>query len=289
MSRKKIIFMLSVILLAGSFSSCAQETYRETKNGLQYKFFRQSDADAMKAQPTDIMTVKMSYFINDSLLFNSDQMGKPMQFPLMESQFKGDFYEGLAMMAAGDSASFICPADSVFLKIFRVKNMPDFVKSGAMMRFEIAVDKIQNEIDFQNEKMAAMQTQIDESNNKLKNYILENNIQVEPTESGLYFIENQKGNGAKPRKGQKVKVHYTGTLPGGVKFDSSLDRGQPFEFVLGMGQVIAGWDEGIAMMEEGSKATLVIPQHMGYRDRAAGIIPPFSPLVFEVELLEIIK
>ena len=282
-------WMLSVIILSGSLTSCAQESYEETASGLQYRFIRQLNSDAPKPEPTNILTVKMAYYINDSLLFNSDQMGNPMQFPLMEPQFGGDFYEGLAMMSEGDSASFLCPADSIFLKVFRVRSMPEFVKADAVMRFEIGLERIQTEEAYQNEKMAAVQTQIDESNQKLAAYISERNINVQPTESGLYYIEIQKGNGKKPRDGQKVKVHYTGTLLGGMKFDSSLDRDQAFEFVLGMGQVIQGWDEGIGMMEEGGKATLILPQHLAYRDRAAGIIPPFSPLVFEVELIEILK
>ena len=89
--------------------------------------------------------------------------------------------------------------------------------------------------------------------------------------------------------GKKVKVHYTGTLLDGTKFDSSRDRNQPFEFTLGQSQVIKGWDEGIGMMNVGGKATLVIPSTIAYGDRDMGKIPPFSTLVFDVELLEVGK
>jgi len=289
MIERKSILILLILIAMGSMTACSQNGYHESESGLTYKFHRQADDRTVHPQNTDIVTAKMSYYINDSLLFDSYQMDRPMQFPMIESQFPGDFYQGLAMMSVGDSASFLCPADSVFLKIFRVKNMPEFVKPGAVMRFEIALDNIQSEEEFQHEKMEAMQVQIDESNAKLEAYIAENNISVQPTESGLYFIEISEGNGKKPTHGKKVKVHYTGTLLGGMKFDSSLDRGEPIEFVLGMGQVIAGWDEGISMMEEGGQARLIIPQHLAYKDRAAGIIPAFSPLIFEVELVEIVK
>ncbi len=128
---------------------------------------------------------------------------------------------------------------------------------------------------------------IKESNERLAAYITENNITVEPTASGLYFIEIQKGNGYMPKKGQRVQVHYTGTLLDGTKFDSSIDRNQPFSFTLGSGQVIAGWDEGLLMMEEGGKARLILPQHLGYKDKAMSGIPAYSPLIFDVELLKI--
>ncbi|MBP7693490.1 MAG: FKBP-type peptidyl-prolyl cis-trans isomerase [Anaerolineales bacterium] len=94
------------------------------------------------------------------------------------------------------------------------------------------------------------------------------------------------GTGVQPKKGSRVAVHYTGWLTDGRKFDSSVDRGQPFEFVLGAGQVIPGWDEGVAALCVGDKARLTIPPELGYGARGAGgVIPPNATLIFEVELL----
>lgn len=108
------------------------------------------------------------------------------------------------------------------------------------------------------------------------------------TPSGLQYIELKEGDGATPQKGQTVVVHYTGTLENGSKFDSSRDRNRPFSFKLGVGQVIPGWDEGIASMKVGGRRQLIIPPELGYGSRGAGgVIPPNATLIFDVELLKI--
>jgi peptidylprolyl isomerase len=111
---------------------------------------------------------------------------------------------------------------------------------------------------------------------------------VMKTASGLEYIDNVVGTGASPKTGQQVTVHYTGTLEDGTKFDSSVDRGQPFTFVIGVGQVIKGWDEGVSSMKVGGKRKLMIPANLGYGARGAGnVIPPNAKLNFDVELLDV--
>ena len=112
------------------------------------------------------------------------------------------------------------------------------------------------------------------------------------TSSGLQIIDTKVGTGASPRSGQTAVVHYTGWLytngAKGQKFDSSVDRGEPFEFKIGMRQVIGGWDEGVGSMKVGGKRTLIIPPELGYGARGAGgVIPPNATLMFDVELLAV--
>ncbi len=108
------------------------------------------------------------------------------------------------------------------------------------------------------------------------------------TDSGLKIEDLVSGDGAEAKAGQMVTVHYTGWLTNGSKFDSSKDRNDPFRFKLGAGQVIRGWDEGVAGMQIGGKRKLTIPPQLGYGARGAGgVIPPNATLVFEVELLDV--
>ena len=108
------------------------------------------------------------------------------------------------------------------------------------------------------------------------------------TASGLQYRDDSAGSGTEAARGKRVSVHYTGRLDDGTKFDSSRDRNEPFAFTLGVGQVIAGWDEGVSGMRVGGKRTLVIPSALGYGPRGAGgVIPPNATLLFDVELLDV--
>ena len=130
----------------------------------------------------------------------------------------------------------------------------------------------------------ALQQQAD---NEFAAFLADNGITAQPQESGLVYVCTKKGKGPKPGYKNKVKVHYTGKLLDGRVFDSSIERGEPIEFQLGVGQVIPGWDEGIALMSKGEKGILYIPSKLAYGSRQAGeLITPYSNLMFEVELVD---
>jgi peptidylprolyl isomerase len=130
--------------------------------------------------------------------------------------------------------------------------------------------------------------QLPTSDSELTSSATEASPNVITTNSGLQYIDTVEGTGETPQPGQKVTVHYTGTLEDGTKFDSSRDRGQPFSFKIGVGQVIRGWDEGVGSMKVGGRRQLIIPPDLGYGARGAGgVIPPNATLIFDVELLQI--
>ena len=133
------------------------------------------------------------------------------------------------------------------------------------------------------------QKNLSQEQKDINKYLKENHMKkAQTTASGLVYNVTQEGTGEQAKAGDIVRVHYTGKLLNGKKFDSSYDRNQPFEFSLGAGQVIKGWDEGIALMKVGEKATLIIPSNLGYGEREIpGVIPANSTLVFDVELIEI--
>jgi FKBP-type peptidyl-prolyl cis-trans isomerase len=221
---------------------------------------------------------------------------------LQESQFAGDLFEGLAMMHKGDSAAFIVDIDSTFKKLMGQPQLPEGFSSSDEMRFNVRLDDFYPESEYakrmavkakkaSEERIAKMKEDHPEETanaaQQLTDYLNDNKIVVEPTASGLCYVMTTEGNGEKPQVGQMVKVHYTGKLLDGTVFDSSVERGQPFQFPLGVGQVIPGWDEGIQLMSKGEKGVLYIPYYLAYGDRAAGDkIVPFSNLMFEVELID---
>lgn len=291
---KKNIYLLVLAFVAISLSSCSKyRGYDETENGLFYKFYSQ-DENAQKPQMGDVLTLTLVYKTDkDSILEDSRQKPYPFMLILRESQYKGDIYEGLAMMHLGDSASFILRADSFYMTTAGFPELPAFVTPDMMLYFDCKLAEIKPRAQFEKE-MAEMQKKYAEEMEKnkeaepelIKKYIAENKITAKPTASGLYYIETEKGKGTQAANGMKCKMNYKGYLLDGRVFDSSEGR-EPFEFVLGQGQVIKGWDEGVAKMKVGGKAKLVIPSSLGYGDKGAGQqIPPYAPLVFEVELLD---
>jgi FKBP-type peptidyl-prolyl cis-trans isomerase len=173
------------------------------------------------------------------------------------------------------------PVNARMVKRAMEENIPLTNYPFQIKDIESSYKSLANNIDFTDEQRQQKEQ------SEIREYLQKNNLTGSPTASGLYYIETKAGTGPKAMPGNTVKVHYKGTLLDGTKFDSSYDRSAPFEFELGAGQVIKGWDEGIAMMRLGSKGILIIPYDLGYGKGDRSAIPAYSTLVFEVELVEI--
>ncbi len=279
------IFVLFTIVSV-FFISCSNSEFpgfKETDSGLFYKIH--IDEEGVNAVPGDFMTLEMTYKTNeDSLLFDAQGQTFPLQ--LEKPVFAGDINEALALLSIGDSATFVIRADSFLIQNAKLTQLPSFVDDASKVIFYVKVHNIQtlNELEAEEEKLVISAQQ--KETQIIADYIAAQNITAIPSATGLYFIRNKSGNGKKAEIGKTVIVHYTGMFLDGTKFDSSYDRGKPIDFKLGMGNVIDGWDEGIAMMKVGDEATFIIPSHIGYK-AGRGQIPPYTPLLFEVKLIDV--
>lgn len=291
---KELVAVGVVMLTSSTFFACTQDgEFKKTENGLKYKIH--STHQGKKPQMGDMLTLSMTYKTDkDSLLWSSYKMGKPVKMPLMAPTFKGGIEEGFAMLAEGDSGTFVVSADSLFEKTFMAK-LPPFINKGSFLTFDVKMEKIQTKEEVENEMKAQIEKGMKEEKQNMDEYLQKNNVKEKPTTSGLYYIPTVVGKGSQADSGKTVSVHYTGKLLNGKVFDSSVEsKREPIQFQLGAGRVIPGWDEGIRKMKVGGKATLIIPSNLAYGQRGAPgqqageyIIPPFSPLVFEVELMDV--
>ncbi len=263
--------------------------FETTESGLKYRFIEKYSG-RIAPENGKLMSLRMTYGTTDSLFFDSNKSdGNTMILPMQASSFPGDFYEMMGMMHLGDSVVFYLDAEPFFTKTVDFPQVPDFAKDVDELIFHVKIMKIQTEEEIEQEKEVLISEMKNSESDRIEEYVTKMNITTKPTKSGLYVIVEKEGSGPKPKKGDRVKVHYTGTLLDGTKFDSSVDRGEPFVFNIG-GRVIGGWNEGIAMLNVGSKAKLIIPSSLGYGERGAGKnIPPFTPLIFDVELIDIVK
>jgi FKBP-type peptidyl-prolyl cis-trans isomerase len=246
-------------------------------------------------------------------LYNSFQQnkGKPVEFGVAKPAFKGDIIEVITKMNVGDSVVCLIDADLVYKNTKQKK--PDFVKKGEKIQYMIKLVSVKPKEIVQKEQQALINKQLQEQlakqkkedekligvqDKELQKYFTANNITALKTASGLYYMIKETGAGPKPATNDTVSLNYRGKLVNGTTFDSNMDSAfhhmSPFVFPLGVGRVIKGWDEGVALLNQGSKATFFIPSRLAYGAQAMpgnpsnpGGIPANSILIFDVELLNI--
>jgi FKBP-type peptidyl-prolyl cis-trans isomerase FkpA len=269
--------VLIAALIAGCKSGNHFPGYEKSPSGLYSKFYV-SNQGARKPKIGEIATISVRYYTaKDSLIMDSHSIKESdngfITQAILKSTFQGGLEEALMSMSEGDS---------IYLKMFRVKEVPKFIEKGSLLTFYIKMKKVQTQQELMNE----MNTKETNSRN---DFLKQNNITVDPTASGLYFIEKEKGSGPDVQAGQTALVRYSGSFVNGRVFDSTESQpGQkPIEIVVGKGQVIKGWDEALLRMKKGGKAMLVIPSSIAYGAQGRGPIPMFSTLVFTLEVTDI--
>ncbi len=246
--------------------------------------------------------MSMVYSIDDdSVLLDTRLTASPVKLRADSGQYKGDIMGAFLGMHVGDSACIIVKADSFFIKTAGAQETPYFIDSTSMLYFYVKILESVSESQMMAQEQKNNADLASKEMEELQNYLNENNISAEPTESGLIVIRKTPGNGKMPTAGSSVSVDYEGRLLNGTYFDSSVEEVakeqglynearnyEPYTFTLGRGEVIQGWDEGIAMLSEGESATLIIPSSLAYgANPRPGVIKPFNTLIFEVTLAKI--
>lgn len=276
-----------------------------TSKGLQYHIFTANTGTKIKL--SDVITFNaVQKTDKDSVLFSTYTAGKPVKLQVQPSQNIGDLMDVFPLLSANDSVSVLLPTDSIFKG--HEEQRPPFLAKVKNLVFTIKIVQVQTLDEAMAERNAAMEKMKTEAE-KLKTaeaaerdkYISDHKLVAKTTLSGLKYVVTTPSLKRKPLKGDTVYVNYAGRTLDGKLFDTSVESvakegglnqpGRPYEplnFVLGQGQVIKGWDEGIALLGEGGKATLIIPSAIAYGERGAGAdIKPYSTLVFDVELVKV--
>jgi peptidylprolyl isomerase len=239
--------------------------YTTTSSGLQYVVF--DEGDGPKPEDGEMVSVHYTGWLEDGTEFDSSLgRGQPIEFPIGRGMVIPGWDEGIALLNQGGKARLIIPSGIAY----GPNGSPPVIPADATLIFDVELVDIQPAPP----DPPDAPTSVDEAD-------------YTTTESGLNYFDFEVGDGPSPEAGQVVAVHYTGWLEDGTRFDSSLSRGQPIEFLIGTGQVIPGWDEGVGTMKVGGKRQLVIPPELAYGEAGRGPIPPNAVLIFEVELVDV--
>ena len=292
-----LILAAAAASFLASCENSPHEGYDKTETGLFYKFYNENEA-ARKPVEGEFASILLNYRTDtDSILFDSKKYGQnpdgTVDFSVMKPTFQGSFEEALKMMHEGDSASFKVSADSLFLKSMGEPQLPPFIKPGSMLTFEVKLVKIKSKEEIEKQMAAMRQKQMEEMQKmmderkgaepgEIQNYITQNKITLKPTESGLYYIEEKKGTGARVKPGDNVTVNY-----GLFTLDGQEIQTSTATFGLVEGKMIPGFIEGVTKMNVGGKATLVLPSAIGYGEMGnPPSIMPYTPLLFQVEVTD---
>jgi FKBP-type peptidyl-prolyl cis-trans isomerase len=291
-----LYLIIPAILSVSCWNNSPYKGYSKTESGLYYKLQIIGDG-LIKPSAGDLLQLSITYkTINDSVFMDSYSYNETglVILPFSHSSFKGSFEEGLTKMNVGDSVSFIVSSDSLFQKFFRAE-LPFFLPKGSFVKVEVKLAGILNNEGYQNEykKYKDVVEDLDINERcKLKMYLDTNQTQFSQLSNGMYYLPIKQGVGERAKSGNQVTINYKGFFLNGKQFESTYVRGQSLEFRLGEeGQVIKGFETAISLMNEGSKTKFIIPSHLAFGETGSStkIIPAFTTVVYEIELLNIKK
>ncbi|MBN2813337.1 MAG: FKBP-type peptidyl-prolyl cis-trans isomerase [Bacteroidales bacterium] len=261
--------------------------YKRAGHGIYFQLHTIGE-DSLRAKPGDYITVKLAYLtLDDSVFFEGTR-----KLQVNPPAYEGAIDECFMMLSEEESATFIIKAD-LFFDITLQGELPSFMTTGDPMKVKVDMLDIQSAADYLKEKEAFLSWIEDFGDYEkvvLKQFIEEEKLDVDPLPSGIYYLNLRPGNGKKVAPGDTVTVDYEGRFLNGKFFDSTRKRHQPFQFVYGTEwQVIKGLEEAIGMMAEGEKSLFILPSELGFGNRGSSnnIIPPFTSLIFEVEILKV--
>lgn len=284
---KKVVFNPFAIFLLVAMTSFACSSkfsgYDKTESGLYYKMFKISK-DTIKPKIGDWVSLDMKYTYKmkgkDTTLFDSKkQMGAPVRFQIPRSDFKGDIYEGIRMMSAGDSAAFIISADSLFLKTFKMAKRPPMIDSSSFVNFYVHLLTVDSPLSLEKKEGESLQS-----------YLSTNKITTTPTSSGIYYIESTPGKGMKIDSGCQVKLQFKVSLIDGKQIFSTYERPEPVSFQYGKKFDTPGMEQAVGMMKKGSKGTVIVPSKMAFGEQGRGtMVPPYSTVIYNVEILDVLS
>ncbi|QEC54084.1 peptidylprolyl isomerase [Anseongella ginsenosidimutans] len=285
-----------ILLAAGSVMvGCGKSG--TTDDGLSYKIHTKNNGKEINEG--DYVKFHLVYKTeNDSVLQSSYDRGTPFEALIDSMSFQGAptfeyLYHALKMMTLKDSATFHMKSDSLFSTDttftpgMAKPPRPPFIRPGSNVTMVVKVEEVKTKEEIEQELKEKRDKQTGLEADTINQYIEEHDLEVKKTPAGIQYHISNETDGPRPTSGDTVVVHYTGTLLDGTKFDSSYDRGEPISFALVKGAVIDGWYEGIPLFRKGEKGILIIPSAYGYGEFGSGPIPSNSPLVFEVELVDI--
>lgn len=302
---KRNLFVLGLAALA--FTSCKQ--FKQGEGDLHYIIHEDKDGPTIKEG--DFIAFRVTQKTEeDSVMFSSEDVGRPAFMAQQKPVFKGDIATAFSMLSEGDSATFKINLDSLQSKMGMPK--PGNTK-GKYLILSIGIDKVipkgkQTDAQMQAKVEQYFKAEADKAKNKeagiISAYISDKDLKPTVTASGLNYVVTKQGSGPKPAVGDTVKLNYTGRFLTGKEkvFDTSVketaqkektfDPMRPYEPIkvpAGMNSTIPGFDEALLLLPKGSKATVIIPSKLGYGEQGSQVIGPYTPLMFELEIVDVIK